>query len=67
MGKPGAYRRDPEERAVSELRFGAIGAGGALWPDFAAGHETACGVDAMLKSVEERRWVAVGEIREAPT
>ena len=52
---------------MSELRFGAIGAGGPLWPDFAAGHETACGVDAMLKSVEERRWVAVGEIRQAPT
>lgn len=45
----------------------AIETGAPLWPDFAAGYEAACVIDAMLKSVEERRWVAVDEIREALT
>lgn len=34
------------------------------WPDFAAGYEAACVLDAMLRSVDERRRVAVDEIRE---
>ena len=42
----------------------AIDTGGPLWPDFAAGYEAACVIDAMLKSVDERRWVAVAEISE---
>lgn len=42
----------------------AIATGAPLWPDFAAGYEAACVVDAMLRSVDERRWVAVDEIRE---
>lgn len=45
----------------------AIETGAPLWPDFAAGYEAACVIDAMLKSVEERRWVAVDEIRDALT
>lgn len=42
----------------------AIGTGAPLWPDFAAGYEAACVIDAMLVSVDERRWVAVREIGE---
>ncbi|MEI2807526.1 Gfo/Idh/MocA family protein [Albidovulum sp.] len=51
---------------VSEIAalIGAIETGGPLWPDFAAGFDVACVIDAMLRSVDERRWVAVREIRE---
>lgn len=54
---------------VSEMAalIRAIETGAPLWPDFAAGYEAACVIDAMLKSVEERRWVAVDEIREELT
>ncbi|WP_413875174.1 Gfo/Idh/MocA family protein [Albidovulum sp.] len=51
---------------VSEMAalIRAIDTGGPLWPDFAAGFDAACVIDAMLRSVDERRWVAVAEIRE---
>lgn len=40
----------------------AIAKNGPAWPDFAAGVHTAAVVDAVLRSVDERRWVDVGDI-----
>jgi predicted dehydrogenase len=34
------------------------------WPDFEAGYHAACVVDAVLASIDERRWVNVSEIME---